>query len=406
MSAPPPPPASAAPTGPPTPTLPQAVALELVAFSLPAARGAWGGFGIGCALLGLVAATLRRPRLGELRVALALLGAFAAAHPLLSALQLLVAAAWYRPGRWKLVAAAVAAGLLTPGFENLPLPKVPLRDAPGVITVAQWNIGRRREEGWEFLTLPHFRSVKLDLYVLFENGWDEHRPGFDHWKPLRAADEAATLRLAEELGLSHRYVDPPMGFREKPYQSGVVVLSRHPLTLLPGGDPRAPRALPPAFWVHHPDGAFVLAPFHLWSPPHADLAERRAALEAVLLRLPSDAPRVLGDTNMAPLDRHDLPGRHGYAETALVSQYYAGTWPSRLPLVRLDTSFVAGGLEPVRYQVLGAKASDHRPVVVQLRRAPLEQVGEGEGSAPAAATSTGAAAPAEAAAPEAGDSAR
>ncbi|MEH3147834.1 MAG: endonuclease/exonuclease/phosphatase family protein [Methylobacterium frigidaeris] len=114
--------------------------------------------------------------------------------------------------------------------------------------------------------------------------------------------------------------------------------------------------------------------------------ERLAQAEALL------GPRWLGDPACAgPValvgDFNAVPGSRVYRRLAarLTDAHRAapsrtrGTFPSRLPLLRLDHIFVTGGIEVVRAETFrgpGARvASDHLPLVADLR------LGRGAGAA-------------------------
>jgi endonuclease/exonuclease/phosphatase family metal-dependent hydrolase len=354
---------------PPAPWL--ALILEGVAFSLPAARGAWLSFACLSALAALLAMGTGRTRLVQVRAALAFLAAVTVLHPLLSLLQFLVALAWcpLPRGRREVAGAAILCGLLAPLAE--PFLADVLRPQPGTFSLMSWNVAFLRKSGWEYQVLPNFRFLAVDMVVLQEVGWDEQRPGRSHWDEVRARDRDSTLRLAEALELPYCWSDLPMGYRNVPYQSGCVVLSRYPFEVLQDTLPQGPKDPPPAFLVETPQGALVVSPLHLWSPPFANRAGRREALANLLQRLPSAYPRVVaGDTNLLPMDRFDVPVLHGYQDAALGSPFYGGTWPSHFPLARLDGIFLSEQLEVIRFRTLATEISDHRPIVAQFRWRP------------------------------------
>jgi endonuclease/exonuclease/phosphatase family metal-dependent hydrolase len=95
-----------------------------------------------------------------------------------------------------------------------------------------------------------------------------------------------------------------------------------------------------------------------------------------LLALTAGGDRVVigGDFNdfaRGPANRA-LAGR--YTDAAVAARDGARTFPSRLPIVRLDRVYSGGGLNVERYRVhrspLARLASDHLPVVVEYARAP------------------------------------
>lgn len=351
------------------PRLVPALLVEGVAFSLPAARGAWMGYGVLSGLVALAALASGHRGAVQVRLALALLAALVIAHPVLSCLQLLVALAWAplpRPQRPLAAFLAIFVGLATPKLE--PFLGAPVRDQEGAFTLMTWNVAYLRQASWELRILHNFRSVRADMVVLQEIGWNEVRGDRPHWQEIRDRDREQTMRLAEALELPYHWSDAPMGYRRAPYQSGCVVLSRYPFEPLPDTLPRGPDEPPPAFVVDAPTGPLVVSPMHLWSPPYADLAQRRSGLRHLLQRLPGGFPKiVVGDSNLIPMDREDLPPAHSFQDTALVSPFFSGTWPAFFPVVRLDAVLVSPDLEVLRHRTLGTDASDHLPVMVQLR---------------------------------------
>jgi endonuclease/exonuclease/phosphatase family metal-dependent hydrolase len=349
----------------PVPPVWQVILLEGVAFSLPAARGAWLGYQVLASLAGVAAGLAKNPRLQGLRVLLAVVAAGAVRHPVLAGLQLAVAAAWWIGRRHGApAAAAVLLGLAAP-FSG---PWGPPAPVPGTFDVVTWNVARFRPRGWEYMLISRFRAVPLDLVVLQEPGYEEVRSGYEAWRSVLEEDRAGVLRLSAALGLPHVWSDAPLGYRHAPHQSGLVVLSRYPLRALASTYPRGPEDPPPAFRIDHPDGPLVVQPFHLWSPPTLSLAARRDALRALLERLPGDTPRlVMGDTNLIPLDRHDLLRGTDFLDAGHRTRGYGGTWPNHFPVARLDAIYVAG-LTVVDAATFETRSSDHRPMWARLRR--------------------------------------
>ncbi len=98
----------------------------------------------------------------------------------------------------------------------------------------------------------------------------------------------------------------------------------------------------------------------------ADGRERQAA--AVLAALPPDRPILLaGDFNAEPRDSELATlGRRLDDVWPRAGQGRGATFPSRWPRRRLDQVYVSAGLRPIRARVVASKASDHRPLVVDL----------------------------------------
>jgi endonuclease/exonuclease/phosphatase family metal-dependent hydrolase len=96
-----------------------------------------------------------------------------------------------------------------------------------------------------------------------------------------------------------------------------------------------------------------------------DAAERqRHAAEVVAFLSSYDAPCILGgDLNEAPGEAawHALEAVGAPANTTIA------TFPAAEPVHVLDTVFVGAPLTVAAVNVVGSTASDHRPVVVELR---------------------------------------
>jgi endonuclease/exonuclease/phosphatase family metal-dependent hydrolase len=106
------------------------------------------------------------------------------------------------------------------------------------------------------------------------------------------------------------------------------------------------------------------------------IGERRAQesmlLSAEILRdaAKRDPVIVCGDFNYWWSGPVPALVRHQIHDAALTVGQAARTYPSRLPLLRLDRFFVAGGVRPFSVTVhrsdLAALASDHLPVVMRF----------------------------------------
>lgn len=99
---------------------------------------------------------------------------------------------------------------------------------------------------------------------------------------------------------------------------------------------------------------------------NADARARQA--DAVLAALPPDRPIVLaGDFNADPGDFELAALRGRLADVwPPAGQGHGATFPSRWPRRRLDQVYVSAHLRPTRARVLRSKASDHRPLLVEL----------------------------------------
>lgn len=99
---------------------------------------------------------------------------------------------------------------------------------------------------------------------------------------------------------------------------------------------------------------------------NADARARQAA--AVLAALPRDRPLVLaGDFNADPADSELAALRRRLADVwPRAGQGRGATFPSRWPRRRLDHVYLSAHLRPTRARVVPSKASDHRPLVVDV----------------------------------------
>lgn len=177
--------------------------------------------------------------------------------------------------------------------------------------------------------------------------------------------------IADALGMEVAFVEHR---RFDGGRIGVALLSRHPLAdveriALPDGVLAALRAdVTIAGRVVH---VFVV---HLRpTDPRDSLAQqrsmdvtRRREAEAVLLRATADdVPTiVLGDFN----------ARSNSPEYAAFADHFAdacpdggATWPASVPLVRIDYVWTSDALDRVDCPRFEPRASDHRPVVADLR---------------------------------------
>lgn len=201
------------------------------------------------------------------------------------------------------------------------------------------------------------------------------------------ADQAAVL--AERLGLEAVFL-PTITRGRGGY--GNAILSRFPvleadLGPLPTRDTEEDRAVIRAL-VETPDGPLHMLNTHLNHLPW-DGAGRERQLTAIgrfvkRLRTSSPAPVVLtGDFNAPPGRGELVPLRRVLNDAwtavngpfARLSWLYGrapgGTFPSIWPVRRIDYVFVSPDLVPVAAFVPGGRASDHRPMVVDLRTAAL-----------------------------------
>lgn len=186
-------------------------------------------------------------------------------------------------------------------------------------------------------------------------------------------------RIAASLGLDHRYLPIEKAGR---HTYGLAVLSRFPIgrsedTLLPNLHSRLSLRKRGAMRVEiqTPHGFVDLINTH-WS---VFKLERYFQMKALLRwsglgRQPALAPLVFcGDLNARPsslvvrtLSRHMTD-----VQSAVPSQQPQATFPSAVPVFRIDHIFVSHHCEVVRTEVIRngrtLSASDHLPLVAHLR---------------------------------------
>lgn len=180
-------------------------------------------------------------------------------------------------------------------------------------------------------------------------------------------------RIARLLQMDHHF-HPSFQVQEEQY--GNAILSRLPMVAVKAGG--LPSRLEPrgALWVtvEWQGRQWQIVNTHLGLTP----AERHRQLQALLSAewlghpLCSD-PRVLcGDLNAPPRSAlcRRLANRLQDAVREAQRRQVRATFPSRLPLVRLDHIFVGPGIRVSQAEVpaspLARTASDHLPLVVEV----------------------------------------
>lgn len=347
----------------------QLVLREGAAFSLPAFRGWWFRPSLAWMALGLVAHIRDDERLARARGALALGAAAACGHGLLAAIQGMVAGAWLWPAaRRPLTLAAMLVVVAATRVEDV----VPLPPAvPGELTLVATNLEMPLEPTFVDELVATLRGQPVDLLVCMETSFNFDVPGSGKLAQGRQAYQAGARRLAAELGLEHQWLDWPGTLRTGAFQAGTAVLSRYPLAPVPGSDARGLGGPPPMLRVEAPGGPLLVSPLHMFLPGRVGWTERRKELAAAMTRAPPGTPHVLaGDLNSLPLERYPVAPALGYQDAAHASPFFGGTWPAPLPLGRIDAVYLSGGLEATLCRVLPAWSSDHRGVLVRLRRRP------------------------------------
>ncbi len=349
------------------------VALEALAFSLPVARGDCFWTGIAAPGLGLVAWASGSPWLVRMRVLVAMGAAAYAFHPILSGLQIAVAAGWWavgRPPRWFLLGLWILAGLVAPFLDPGSIPQG--RDPEG-LTVATWNAGYPWTGKFVLLPEPDLVATGVDLLVLQEVGWAGVDPaaGDPESRRLRRMEEAVR-GLGERIGLFHFWSDGPLEGRARPFRGGSAVLSRWPIREVRDPEGSWGSVPPPLLSIAGtPIGEVRLQPIHLWRPPGLAPEEAGAALKRLAADLVARAEGasvfLVGDTNTFPWTRHRGLEAHGLIEAWSSGSGYGGTWPSWWPVVRLDTVYGDSRTRCTGWRVLGNYRSDHRALVARYR---------------------------------------
>jgi len=246
----------------------------------------------------------------------------------------------------------------------------PGRPAPAAV-VAGPGGGRAEPRSvlQDFATLPDLQNADV---ILLQEAWAG---------PNRAAPDVDTVAvLARALGVdpfqpaslrdtSHTRFHPSV--RSGPAHWGLGIVSRVPARF-------TPVTLPNAWWSPWPRaalfaeiGPWILVTLHLEVWPVGDSARRRqmlAILEALQgLQGNTSRPVVLaGDFNCQGGGPHDVMRRSGFEAVALA----APTWFMGPLALRLDHVYVRNA-RVVGSGVEGrARGSDHRPLWVDVERAP------------------------------------
>nr|AYM52341.1 endonuclease/exonuclease/phosphatase family protein [Hyalangium minutum] len=204
----------------------------------------------------------------------------------------------------------------------------------------------------------------------------------------RAGGLDQTAVLAEQTGLPYHAHIRTTDLYGGAY--GIALLSRFPLEALEEYPLPVPRGAEPRTLAHalmRVDGREVsVYVTHLIRRPfNGDARVRQSALIASLLEKDPRPKLLMGDLNDDPDSRPVRLLRRSLTDVAAASgQGSAGTYPLPLPFspaLRIDYVLACDSFEPVRSEVLHVGASDHYPVVadVRLKAAPVAE------AAPAAA---------------------
>ncbi|HEX2135737.1 MAG TPA: endonuclease/exonuclease/phosphatase family protein [Microvirga sp.] len=191
--------------------------------------------------------------------------------------------------------------------------------------------------------------------------------------------------IAHELGMRHIHFNAALRVLEEEY--GDAILTARPSKLVKAGPLpgclRRPSLEPRgALWASVQVGGSEVQVIntHLGLRRPERLAQVDALLSAEWLGNPTcrDPAILLGDFNA-------LPGSRAYGRLAARLRDAQGvfhrrprpTFPSRLPVFRIDHVFVSRSIEVVRAEVvrtpLARVASDHLPLLVEFRIAPARE---------------------------------
>ena len=188
-----------------------------------------------------------------------------------------------------------------------------------------------------------------------------------------------TRLIAEDLGMNFQ-PDPPRPEDQGPYAN--AILSRHPLRLIRAerlpGLPDYHFPVRSALWVQVRIGDEILQVIntHLGHHSRERLRQAGALLGEAWAGNPRCRPPLIlcGDFNAGPRSKayrllcRKLHDTQDQLETGRPKK----TWPSRFPLRRIDHVFLSHDLLVRKVIVpsssLARKASDHRPLVVELER--------------------------------------
>lgn len=165
---------------------------------------------------------------------------------------------------------------------------------------------------------------------------------------------------------------------------GIALLSRFPLEALEEYPLPVPRGAEPRTLAHalmRVDGREVsVYVTHLIRRPfNGEARVRQSALIAALLEKDPRPKLLMGDLNDDPDSRPVRLLRRGLTDVVAASgQGSEGTYPLPLPFspaLRIDYVLACDAFEPVRSEVLHVGASDHYPVVadVRLKAAPVAE---------------------------------
>ncbi len=247
-----------------------------------------------------------------------------------------------------------------PGHRVSTAPVTAIRRAPGELRVMTFNI-QSGARGLERVAQV-IRAAVPDVVALQEVDVGSTR--------ARGQDQAA--ELSRLTGLMHRAHFRTTDLFGGAY--GIALLSRFPLEALAQYSLPVPRGAEPRTLAHavmEVDGHEVSVYLtHLIRRPFNGGARmRQSAYVARLLARDARPKLLLGDLNDGPDSRSTRLLRRGLRDVAAETGATGGTYPLPffLPTLRIDYVLACDAFTPVASRVLRVDASDHYPVVADLR---------------------------------------
>jgi endonuclease/exonuclease/phosphatase family metal-dependent hydrolase len=213
------------------------------------------------------------------------------------------------------------------------------------------------------------RAAQPDIVALQEVDLGSRRAG--------GLDQTAVL--AERTGLVHHAHFRTTDLYGGAY--GIALLSRFPLEAMAQYPLPVPKGAEPRTVAHavvQVAGREVSVYLtHLIRQPfNSDARMRQSALIARLLERDSRPKLLLGDLNDGPDSRTVRLLRRGLTDVFAASgQGPEGTYPLPLPFspaMRIDYVLACDAFEPLRSEVLRVGASDHYPIVADVRLKPAQ----------------------------------
>lgn len=228
---------------------------------------------------------------------------------------------------------------------------------------------------WGSMFLPYLKPAdspdgRPDLLVASQNvGARLPQPTATAQQILEAGPDIVTVQEIESLSGQIIVDQLNSSFAHSEVQDSIGVWSKWPMTAPEEIDLGLPwpRAFATTVQTDHGDVRFYAV--HLPSVRPGEESMRNAALRTLARTAKADpAERVIiaGDFNSAATDRNFSEIESGFSDTRReVGGGFGFTWPSILPVTRLDHIMVRG-LDPVSDEVLGRGTSDHRAIVAGL----------------------------------------